>query len=133
MIYAVFANPTDNRTLMPHLEHFEQLYGRLPEKGSLENYQDLEIRDIEAYIKYPYWEQEKKKRSKKYRYWSWRFSYDKDQDELICPEKYDSLAKRNEGTTVARGFNTSECINANTVMSATNEKSVPKETTEPLT
>ena len=70
--YGVYPNPTDTRTLIPHLDEFRNNYGHSPERviadkgyGSLENYQELEDRQIEAYIKYPYWDQEKKKRSKK--------------------------------------------------------------------
>ena len=91
--YALFSNPTDTRTLLPHLHRFERYYGKLPKRliadkgyGSYENYGELEGLGIEAYIKYPHWEQEKKVRSKKYRYRSWRFHYDKTSDVLICPE-----------------------------------------------
>ena len=91
--YALFPNPTDTKTLPPQLEQFFQWYGVLPsqliaDKGyaSVQNYQDLEDKTIEAYIKYPHWDQEKKKRSKKYRYRSWRFQFDEPNNELICPE-----------------------------------------------
>lgn len=92
--YGLFSNPTDTRTLQPHLESFKENNGSYPAHviadkgyGSYENYRELEQRQIEALIKYPHWDQEKKKRSKKYRYRPWRFQYDETRDELWCPEQ----------------------------------------------
>lgn len=92
--FGVYPNPTDTRTLIPQLEKYKTQYNQYPENivadkgyGSLENYTELESKEIEAYIKYPHWELEKKKRSKKYKYRSWKFEYDETKNELICPEK----------------------------------------------
>ena len=91
--YQLYPNPTDTRTLQPHLERFQKDYGHLPASviadkgyGSYENYRDLESCDVKALIKYPHWELEKKKRSKKYRFRTWQFVYDEQRDELTCPE-----------------------------------------------
>ncbi len=91
--YQLYSNPTDTRTLLPHLEKYKKSYGRLPESviadkgyGSYENYRDLECCDVVSLIKYPHWELEKKKRSKKYRFRTWQFAYDEERDELTCPE-----------------------------------------------
>ena len=91
--FKAFENPTDTKTLKPQLINYQNMYGKLPEAviadkgyGSLENYEELENKNIEAYIKYPHWSQEKKKRSRKYRYRSWRFIYDHDNDQFACPE-----------------------------------------------
>jgi hypothetical protein len=91
--YQLYPNPTDTRTLLPHLERYQKNYDRLPASviadkgyGSYENYRDLESCDVEPLIKYPHWEMEKKKRSKKYRYRTWQFAYDEKRDEVTCPE-----------------------------------------------
>jgi transposase len=56
--YSLHPNPTDTKTLIPHLEQHKALYKNLPEVivadagyGSEENYQYLHKQDIEAYIK----------------------------------------------------------------------------------
>ncbi len=56
--YSIHANPTDTKTLIPHLKQFEKQYGLLPEVqvadagyGSEENLQYLESRGVEAYVK----------------------------------------------------------------------------------
>ncbi|ORC27000.1 hypothetical protein B4O97_19070 [Marispirochaeta aestuarii] len=91
--YALYPNPTDTRTLLPHLKSFRDQFGAYPEnliadKGysSLENYKQLEESNIKAFIKYQHWDQEKQKRSKKYRYRYWRFQYNAEQDCMVCPE-----------------------------------------------
>lgn len=91
--YSLYPNPTDTKTLIPVLESFKADYGSYLENcvadkgyGSISNYQEMEQRDVAAYIKYSHWEQEKKKRSKKYRYRSWKFTYDQERNVMFCPE-----------------------------------------------
>jgi hypothetical protein len=91
--YSIHSNPTDTRTLNEHINHYAENYGHYPKNlitdkgyGSAENYQILEDRGIQAFIKYRHWDQEQKKRSKKYRYKWWRFTYDEDADCFTCPE-----------------------------------------------
>lgn len=126
--YQLFSNPTDTKTLIPLLNGFRDSYGQFPSNviadkgyGSLENYETLESNNIEAYIKYSYWEQEEKKRSKKYRYRSWNFKYNADQDELICPEgqplifdkeiKKKNWSGQNETLRLYTGKNCQDCLN----------------------
>lgn len=56
--YTLHQNPTDIKTLIPHLKVHEKLYGHLPQVqvadagyGSQENYQYLQSKGVEAYIK----------------------------------------------------------------------------------
>lgn len=56
--YSLHTNPTDTKTLIPHLEQHKKLYGSMPAVqvadagyGSEENYQYLDKNHIEAYVK----------------------------------------------------------------------------------
>lgn len=56
--YSLHPNPTDTKTLIPHLEQHKKLYGTLPQVqvadagySSEENYQYLDKHQIEAYVK----------------------------------------------------------------------------------
>jgi hypothetical protein len=56
--YDIFANPTDTRTLKPHLENMRRRLGRLPARliadagyGSEENYAYLEENGVDALVK----------------------------------------------------------------------------------
>jgi transposase len=69
--YTIHQNPTDIKTLKPHLESFEQEYGMMPNEitadagyGSEENYEFLDQHDVEAYIKYNYFDKEQKENQK---------------------------------------------------------------------
>lgn len=64
--YSLHQNPTDTKTLKPHLESFQQAYGFMPKEltadggyGSQENYEFLEENQIEAYVKYNYFDKER--------------------------------------------------------------------------
>jgi len=63
--YSIHQNPTDTRTLIPHLQSFEQSYGFMPDEittdagyGSEENYDFLEKNHVEAYVKYNHFDKE---------------------------------------------------------------------------
>jgi transposase/IS5 family transposase len=69
--YTIHQNPTDTKTLKPHLESFEQEYGMLPKEitadagyGSEENYEYLDQRHVEAYLKYSYFDKEQREKEK---------------------------------------------------------------------
>jgi transposase len=56
--YSLHTNPTDTKTLIPHLEQHKKLYGSMPHVqvadagyGSEENYAYLDSRHIQAYVK----------------------------------------------------------------------------------
>jgi len=69
--YTIHQNPTDTRTLKPHMESFRDGFGFYPEEltadagyGSEENYEYLEQNKIEAFVKYNYFDREQMKKGK---------------------------------------------------------------------
>jgi len=69
--YTIHQNPNDTRTLKPHLESFKEEYGSIPKEitadagyGSEENYEYLEQHQVEAYVKYNYFDKEKREKEK---------------------------------------------------------------------
>jgi transposase len=65
--YSLHHNPTDTTTLNSHLEEFKNLYKKYPEivtadagYGSEENYNILEEKHIEAYVKYNHFDKDQK-------------------------------------------------------------------------
>ncbi len=93
--YSLHQNPTDTKTLKPHLASFAQLYNRLPEDitadagyGSHENYDYLDQMGITAYVKYNYFNQEQKltrARKKKIRFAKNELYYNENLDYYVCP------------------------------------------------
>lgn len=87
----VHQDRTDTTTLPEHLDHFRQLHGRDPAVvvadagyGSEENYQDLEARGCDAYVKYPTFDEEQRKRRKR-TFAVREFVYDIATDTYGCP------------------------------------------------
>lgn len=90
--YDVFPNPTDTRTLKPHIENVEK---RLNCKlktviadagyGSEENYDYLEEKGIIGVIKYSSYEKEIKRSFKKNTFNAENWNYDSELKEYICP------------------------------------------------
>lgn len=63
--YSIHQDPTDTKTLQPHLLLFQKQYGFMPREviadagyGSEENYEFMENNLIEAYVKYNYFDKE---------------------------------------------------------------------------
>lgn len=63
--YTLHQNPTDTKTLKKHLDSFKDAYGFMPKEltadagyGSEENYEYMEQNQIEAYVKYNYFDKE---------------------------------------------------------------------------
>lgn len=91
--YSLHQKSTDTGFLKPHIERFKELTKLKPNKiiadagyGSLENYEYLAKEEIEAYVKYNYFdrEQKKTKHNKKS-----EFRYDEERDRFVCQaEKY---------------------------------------------
>lgn len=103
----IHQNPTDTKTLKPHLDHFHKLYGIQPEVvvadagyGSLENYRELEARGCEAYVKYNSFDQEQKRKRKDSALRSTDFVYDEARDHYTCPE---GKTLRSVGSRTRRG------------------------------
>lgn len=91
--YSVHQNTTDTNTLASHLEQHENQYRQTPEAivadagyGSQENYQILEDKGIEAYIKHSQFDRRQNKniRSKKL-FATGKLYYNKEQDCYYCP------------------------------------------------
>ena len=111
--YSLHQNPTDTRTLIPHLKEFEKAYGKLPEEltadagyGSEENYLYLREKGIESYVKYNTFDitKKQKKWADKYPFHANSLHYDPDKNQLICPmgQPMDFIGKRKSKT--ASGF-----------------------------
>ncbi len=91
--YSIHQNPTDTKTLIPHNEHYKQLYGTAPEVqvadagyGSEQNYQYLNEQGTEAYIKHNYFDKEQKKNyAPKHPFAPEQLHYNEYRDEYICP------------------------------------------------
>lgn len=63
--YSLHPNPTDTKTLTPHVESFEKSYQKVPKElvadagyGSHENYNLLKTKKIKAYVKYNYFDKD---------------------------------------------------------------------------
>lgn len=88
--YTVHPNPTDTLTLPAHIEDFEQNLGITPVTltadagyGSEQNYEVMEQKDIEAYVKYNYFDKEQQgSRSSLH---GDQLYYNKEEDYAVCP------------------------------------------------
>lgn len=96
--YTIHQNPTDTKTLKPHLENLEQTYGEeiLQELkeitadagyGSEENYDYLEQKEITAYVKYNTFEKEQDQnyQRKKKTFSKDNLYYNPEEDFYVCP------------------------------------------------
>lgn len=96
--YTIHQNPTDTKTLKPHLENFEQTFGEevLQELeeiiadagyGSEENYDYLEQKELTAYVKYNTFDKEQDKNyQKKHKPFSKEnLYYNQEEDYYECP------------------------------------------------
>lgn len=90
--YSLHTNPTDTRTLIPHLKQHQKLYGSLPEVqvadagyGSEHNYEYLEKEHIEAYVKPTDFDRKQSKSYTPNPFNSDQLEHDGDKDVYICP------------------------------------------------
>ncbi len=91
--YTLHQNPTDTRTLIPHVQSYLQEFGRCPEEliadagyGSEENYEYLDRNNITAFVKYNYFDRERLQRNKPKPINAVEsLHYNKDGDYFICP------------------------------------------------
>jgi transposase len=88
----IHQNPTDTNTLPKHLATFEEAYGEKTKVicadagyGSQNNYELLEAKNIEAYIKYPGFEWEKKKANQTNPFLVQNLFYNAEKDFYVCP------------------------------------------------
>lgn len=90
--FSIHQRPGDTATLEPHLEQFEGLYDKQSDTvvadsgyGSEQNYEYLENKDIEAYVKYNYFHKEQKRNYKKNPFLPANLYYNELEDYLVCP------------------------------------------------
>jgi len=91
--YSLHQNPTDTKTLIPHMEQHKAMYDEVPEVqvadagyGSEENYQYLQQQNIKAYIKHNYFDKEQKRNYKpKQPFAPEHLHYNRADDVYICP------------------------------------------------
>lgn len=90
--YSLHPNPTDTKTLIPHLEQYKALYNSIPEVqitdagyGSEENYQYLHKQGIEAYIKPTDFDRKQKKKWEPNPFATEYLDYDPAKDIYVCP------------------------------------------------
>ena len=89
--FTIHPNPTDTKTMIPHLEHLKSRLGRLPENiiadagyGSEENYEYLEEQQLGSYVKYNKFHWEKKEKNRENPYLSENLPYIPETDSFIC-------------------------------------------------
>ncbi len=111
--FSVDQNPADNVGLISHLDQVEKNLGAIPGKiiadagyGCEENYDYLENKNLEAFVKYPGFDREqgkgkRRKFSLRSRYYASNFTYDETTGNPICPEgKRLSYVETGEDTTI---------------------------------
>jgi len=90
--YSLHPNPTDTKTLIPHLQQHKKLYKSLPEVqvadagyGSEENYQYLHNQNIEAYVKPTDFDRKQKKNWQPNPFAADQLQYIAEKDVYLCP------------------------------------------------
>jgi hypothetical protein len=109
--YDIFPNPTDTRTLIPHLENMKKRFGKLPKEiiadagyGSEENYAYLERENVEATIKYTLWQKEQSRSWKKNQWNTENWKFDEVCDSYECPAGKQLSYSHNRINKTASGF-----------------------------
>jgi transposase len=90
--YDFYPNPTDTLTYIPFMDGFNERFSFLPKKvvadagyGSEENYEFMEINDIEPFVKFNYFHKEQKKSFKKDGFLAQNLYYNAREDYFVCP------------------------------------------------
>lgn len=88
----IHQTPGDTTALKSHLDSFEKSYNKQSKEivadagyGSEENYEMLEEKGVEAYVKYNYFHMEQKKKTKKNPFLPQNLFYNAEQDFYVCP------------------------------------------------
>lgn len=118
--FSIHQNPTDSPTLINHMKQVEENFGKLPKiwiadagYGSEENYQALEDKEIEAYVKYNTFFQETRKRRKPKeteKYYARNFTYDEIKDCFYCPENKELVYEKTVTKRTDNGYKTERRI-----------------------
>lgn len=90
--YSIHQTSTDTTTLEDHLDSFQDQYNRQSDVvvadagyGSEENYEMLESKGIEGYVKYNYFHKEQKRAQKNNPFLPQNLYYNKEEDFYVCP------------------------------------------------
>lgn len=109
--YSVHQTAGDTTTLIDHLLDYQSNYGTLPEQvtadagyGSEENYQFIEDKNIEGFIKYNYFHKEKKRKFKEDIKQSENLHYNEDKDCFYCPMGQEMHRVRTKKDKTTTGF-----------------------------
>lgn len=89
---SIHQTSVDTTTLNAHLNGFEQMYNKQSQEivadagyGSEENYEMLESKEVEAYVKYNYFHKEQKRKFKNNFFHSQNLFYNQEKDFYVCP------------------------------------------------
>ncbi len=109
--YDIFPNPTDTKTLKPHLENMRHRLGTLPQRliadagyGSNENLAYLEERNVEALVKYNTFHKEASRTWKKNPFRTENWPYDSENDLYTCPAGRHLKFTKETSTTTETGY-----------------------------
>lgn len=90
--YSIHQTPGDTTTLKSHLEEFEKQYNKQSQEvvadagyGSEENYEHMQGKRIEAYVKYNYFHKEQKRAFKNNFFLPQNLYYNAQEDYFVCP------------------------------------------------
>lgn len=90
--YSIHQTTSDTTTLEEHLNGFEQQYGKQSKEviadagyGSEENYEMMEQKQIEAYVKYNYFHKEQKRAQKQNPFLVQNLYYNESENYFVCP------------------------------------------------
>ena len=90
--YSIHQTAGDTTTLEEHLNGFEQQYGKQSKEviadagyGSEENYEMMEQKQIEAYVKYNYFHKEQKRAQKQNPFLVQNLYYNESENYFVCP------------------------------------------------
>jgi transposase len=119
LCYSLHQQTNDYHTLPVHLDRFKQMHGQLPADltadagyGSMENYELLEQNEINAYVKYPYFDKEQKGSVPDFH--STSLHYNEKSDCFYCPmgqpmNKVSSFKKEGKNVTTYQAQNCNGC------------------------
>lgn len=125
--FSLHANPTDTKTLIPHLKGFKENHGRLPDAitadagyGSEENYTYLEEEKVDAFVKYNYFHKEQRQHNKrvdKEPFQSDKLYYNPHKDCYYCPMgqmmEFQYTSKRKTQAGYEQTYNVYQARNCN--------------------
>jgi len=138
--YSLHQNCTDSPTLISHLTHFKELFGRLPARvcadagyGSEENYDYLQTEGVSAFVKYSLFHKEQSRAYKSNPFRQENMAYDQEVDCYICPagnvldfEKVTQRKTDNGYLTSSRIYSCKDCAGCSSQSRCTTSKSSHK-------